>query len=103
MVGWIRQWYGKLPDETNDSVADEPPEIVPSSKKPSSEVAVCAVMEVLSNVTVPPFCTTSEDGVNEKFAMDTIWLPALAGVVPTADSSTITTMSRRIVPSSMVR
>jgi hypothetical protein len=77
MTGWIWQWYGKLPADGKVAADDEPAVIVPVLKKPpTSEVAVCETFAVFVKVTVTPWFTTSEDGVNEKLAIETVWLPA---------------------------
>src|SRR4051794_3671257 len=81
MIGWNEQWYVIVPGVASVTSLDAPGCNVPASKPAEvSDVAVCACMPVLRNVTVEPAFTSSEAGVNEKSAMVTVELVADAPV-----------------------
>jgi hypothetical protein len=80
MLGWMLQWYVKVPAAVNVLANVAPVFILPESKTPGvSELTVCGMpASLFVQVTVSPTDTDTEAGLNAKLTMDTLWLAASA-------------------------
>ena len=78
MLGWMLQWYGKLPAAVNVCEKLVPVDMLPESNTPGvSELAVCGTpASLFVQVTVSPTFTVTVPGAKAKPLIDTLWFAA---------------------------
>ena len=84
-----------MPASANAIVLLPPGWIVPASNAPLSDVAVCAVGSLFSQVMLSPALIKAFCGRNEKFWITTVWLVASAALGRSAPIAMMTIAALR--------